>query len=248
MLYKKSDSGLLIPECISLWKPKSLCDITMFPMDHGILVAAAASAVTLTFTTSAIDATDGTTFTFAGKSLSTAAASRKIVVTIFGASATTTLTISTVTVAGVSATLVKAHQDVGGEEYVQIWQAAVPTGTTGDVVVTWSGSVVCCGIGIFAMYDAASAASATAGANNTPNPSVSLSIPANGAAIGVAGGAGTATWTWTNLTENYDAVVEGVQNHTGASKTVVAAETPTITATPSPSSAPCMALASWALA
>ena len=156
---------------------------------------------TVSFAGDTFDATDLTTYTFSGHALGTAAGNRKVVVGVTGSGSART--VASVTVGGISATLVKAEIDTDAAS--ELWQADVPTGTTGDVVVVWSGSNSSCGIGVWAVYAAKSAAHDTG--NNTADPMVdTLNIPANGVAIGIgcASGAQNPTSAWTNLTEDFD--------------------------------------------
>jgi hypothetical protein len=168
-----------------------------------VISSAAAPPVTAAFTASSTQNTGLTVYTYSSEAIGAADTNRKIVVTIL-AGGLTGRNVSTVTVGGISATLVKKQLAVGGERYNEMWQADVPTGTTADVVVTWSAVMERCGIGIFAVYDAASAASATASDTSDPM-NASINVPAEGVLIGgaiynSAGGAAT----WTNLTESYE--------------------------------------------
>ena len=172
----------------------------------------------VSLTANAIDATSATVYTFSTQALGVAAADRIIVVGAF--STNVARTISTITVGGVSATLTVAQSNGGGEQS-ELWQAAVPTGTTGDIVVTWSGGVVGMGIGVWRIVSAASAAHDTGGDANSNPATDTLDIPASGVAIGFVGAASTGgTVTWTGLTERYDALgveAAGSGTHSGSS-------------------------------
>ena len=73
-----------------------------------------------------------TAYTFSGLSLGVAATNRKIVVVV-GGFADGGETISSVTVGGISAEPVISQ--AATNTFLEMWQADVPTGTTGDVVV-----------------------------------------------------------------------------------------------------------------
>ncbi len=112
--------------------------------------------------------TDSTTFTFSSAALGAANAGRTIIVSV-SATDVTSKTISSVTVGGVSATQ-RAFLSAAltNEHIVAIYTAEVPTGTTGDVVVTFSGATDGCGVALYRMVnhlssvpDATDTASAT---------------------------------------------------------------------------------------
>ena len=177
-----------------------------------------------TFTESDVDTSNTDVYTFSGKDFGDAATDRYIVVTT-GAPASAQ-TLSSVTIGGVAATIVVQDDD---DASAGIAIAAVPTGTTGDIVVTWSGSMFSCGIGVYRLTGLQSAtASATASDVTITSDAVeaSLEIPAGGCGIGyvywLSSGTATRTASWTNLTENFDELTEGGtfdEMHSGAMST-----------------------------
>lgn len=208
------------------------------------MLLGAVAPVSVVFTDSSVDPTDLTVYTFSAQALGVASPKRKIVVGVSLGLAARTVT--SLTVQGISATLVRAQAGAGVIDN-ELWQANVPAGTTGDIVVTCSAASDRAGIGVWAVYNAASAAFATAGSAANPL-SASLNIPQGGIAIGVGSGyASPLTYTWANLTENYDEVVEANMIQTGASAFFAAAQTGlVITATPAGGiTDQSMALASW---
>ena len=186
--------------------------------------------VTLTFVASTLATANATAYTFSSHSISTAAAGRQIVVSANGNGTTgAARSLSSLVVAGVSAAEVATEVGSGAAAHsTAMWVATVPTGTSGDIVVTWNAAMQRCGIGVWAIYDAAVGATDTVENNDAP-PAAALTIPAKGAAIGAAGGENSSTFTWTNLTENFDEAIEADKMHTGASTTSAAGATPTIT-------------------
>ncbi len=187
---------------------------------------------TVSFASSAVSAANQTTYTFSGLALGAAAANRKIVV----AATANTETVSTITVAGISATLQVAEEPNFVSE---IWLAAVPTGTTGDVVVTWTGAVFRCGVGVWATYDMSSTLNDSAVSTSGNPTTASINCPAGGVVIAgvyvnTVADTGPPTFTWTNLTEGYDEGIEDSKAHTGAATAFATEQTGlTVTATPS---------------
>lgn len=149
-----------------------------------------------------------------------------------------------VTIGGVAATSIAAISS--GSQYNSIWAAKVPTGTTGNIRVQWSGAPDRQGISVYEVQNKRGAVTASATATDAVTAyTQSITIPARGIAIGCGiSGNAAGTGTWTNLTEDYDA--------NGSNGTLVTASTasaagasPSVTFTPSGSDNPSMALAAW---
>ena len=212
----------------------------------GFGAGGSSAAVTFSFTASVVvEAPASSTVTFSAVSLGTASTTRKIVVGVAkgGGSADS---ITSVEVGGVSATLVIASGG-GSSAYTELWQAAVSTGTSGDIVVVFSGTTPGrAGIGVYAVYDAASAAYDTG--NSSADPSTdTINVPANGVLIGCAIQVSGGTFTWTNLTEKYDESFGVSSTQSGAADTFAAAETArSITADGAAAGDSRMVLGSWA--
>jgi hypothetical protein len=194
--------------------------------------------VTISYLQTAVSTTDASTYTFSAQSFGTAASDRYIAIAAGGRIGASSLTISSVTIGGVSATIVKQQSSTGtssggtGTTCVGIAIAAVPSGATGDVVVNFSATSLRC---VCSMWRLANLASATANdsQSSTASPSTAgVAIPLDGAAIGmVAGGQNASpTVSWTNLTEQYDALTEAFCV-SSASDLLTTAETRTITGT-----------------
>ncbi len=201
-----------------------------------------------------VDATDLTTYTFSTKSFGTATSDRIVVVGIAARSSTGSITISSVTIGGVSATVRASAINAGsGTEFASIYTASVPTGVTGDVVIVFSGGMQRCAVMIYRMVGASSAVPNDSQTDTTLTGqvlSVSMNCPANGVIIGAGFSAsgGTAASTWTGITEDADAALEtAANNYTSASLAFVAQQTGlTVSATFDASVArACLATASW---
>lgn len=131
----------------------------------------------------------------------------------FGARSGSTRTISGVTVAGVSATELIDY--VSNTSNCGMYIAHVPTGTTGNVSVTFSGSMVRAGVGIWAITGLNSATPIDVAQSNTL--SVSIDVVSGGVAAAVGYNHSTSTQTWTgldkdfqvNITDNVNAAVGG---------------------------------------
>lgn len=169
-----------------------------------------------------------TTFTYTGIAIGTASATRYVVVGLTSISSAAT-TITSVTIGGVLATnVITQKKDNGGVDIVQAFYiAAVPTGTTANVVVVYSVSQYRAGCATWSLDNLLSA-TATATASNTADPAnASIDVAAGGVLLGFGAQSNSScTYTWTNLTEVFD-YNGGADNITmsGASAAFAAAQT-----------------------
>ena len=172
---------------------------------------ATVSDATITNTASVVkDGTSQAAVTYSSVALGTAASDRTIIV---GAAGNANVTVNSITVAGVSATFVVRQ---GGGGIVELWQAAVPSGTSGDIVVTFSGANVRNGIGVWAAYGAGKYLD-TASSTADPLTAGGLTIPAGGFGIGFAYNGNTSAATFVGLTEDFDKLVFDAQYFAGGS-------------------------------
>jgi hypothetical protein len=166
------------------------------------------AGVVITLVDDSADDTDLTTYSFASQAFGAEAVDRVIILTIHARS-TGSITISSVTISGVSATArATAINSGSGSDIAAIYTAALPTGTIGTVEVVFSGGAVRCGIGVYRMVGGSEVP-----ANNYTDTtlggqtlSVSADVSANGAIVGAGFGAsaGTASTTWAGIAEDVD--------------------------------------------
>lgn len=204
----------------------------------------------ISFLDESSDETDLTTYTFASMNFGVAAAGRYIIVEVIGW-AGAARTVTSVTVGGVAATLVKTQAN--GNARMSMYVALVPTGTTGSVVVVFSGAMVRAGVALWRAININPVAEATGGSTAAPM-TADLAVSAGSVQVGCAwtftNGA-TATWSGTNgMTEDFDTPFSGssLSEFTGASRTSPAAVTVTATCTVTTSSSPAYVSASFAKA
>lgn len=192
--------------------------MTMFGGGGGI--------TSVSHTDNSVITTDLTTYTFSTQAIGTAAADRVVVVGISASNASGARTVSSVTIGGITATAAVTYleQTVGASRAgTGLYAVVVPTGTTADVVITFSGSELRCGLDVWAIYGASSATAVESDQddNATTNQAVSLTLEAIGDAVICVGsfvGSGavrTSTWS-ADVTENSDVTVESVHAQSGA--------------------------------
>jgi hypothetical protein len=140
------------------------------------------------------------TTTFAGVSFGAADPTRYVVVVGWVASGST---FSGMTIGGISATNLASSSN--GVSQLVIAAAAVPTGTTGNIVFTYSGT----GTAIYSAYRVINShgTSTTLGTSTTNPINVTPVVPAGSFVIGAEGDAATGTRTWTGVTQDANQVV-----------------------------------------
>lgn len=188
------------------------------------------AAPTLVYVTQATNSADQSSYTFSSTSLGAAKITRTIVLAVnvretLLADAIT----ATVTIAGVSAAQQSTSTStvVGGRTSSFIFSAKVPSETTGNVVVTLNRTVSRCGIGVWAVYDLKSnTATASASSTSLGVQTLSVNVQPGGVVVGTSFANVNPTFTWSGLTEDYETVVEGDLEHSGASVVSRAGATP----------------------
>jgi len=170
------------------------------------IVGAGSAPFSLAFgSSSVIDSPGAGPYSFTGMTIGTAPAggeTRHVVVAI-GLMHNSAGSINSVTIAGVSASLVVGIDSGTGTSGagVALYIAQVPTGTTATVAVSYTGGT---SLGA-ATYILRNRTVTTATSSSTAqSPSLNLNIAVGGAAIGVSMVRDGTVSTWTGLTENFD--------------------------------------------
>lgn len=155
------------------------------------------------YTAHAADDTDLSTYTFSGVAFGDASTRRHIIVCFHSIDASGAA--SSMTVGGVSATML-LQVTAPASRFHQLWMAAVPTGTSGTIVVVNPGTALLSGIEVYAAYDLSSATPYdTASVASAGAPTLDLDVPSGGIVVGFAvASSGVATFTWSGLTEDVD--------------------------------------------
>lgn len=179
-------------------------------------------------------ATTGTTRTYSAAPFGTDSTNRKIVVGILSG-VDPAVTVTGVTIGGIAASLVPGTQVYAPASNAinasaQFWEAAVPTGTSGNIVVTYSASPVRVAMFVWSVtgtrqlvaYQAATATGGTTAAmatnlNTRRKRSVVLSI---------AYAAGSVTITYAGVTSHYNATFDTSRKIAAASHLPTTSENP----------------------
>jgi hypothetical protein len=183
----------------------------------------------VSYQTSTASTTDGTTYTFTSQAIGFARSTRYVVVGVVAReSPDTSAQTVTVTVGGIAATQVvlATSTAASGRNLAGLYIAAVPTGTTADVVVEFSGGVNFCGLGVWALYDLNSPTATNTATSTSSSQTLSVDVNANGVAIGLSFANSDPDFAWTGTTERFEIVSEGDSQFSGADVTSVAGGTP----------------------
>lgn len=184
--------------------------------------------VVRSFLSSATSATDATAYTYSAMSFGAAFAGR-VLVACLGARRNSAASISSVTIGGVTATnVITANNTGGGADIAAIYAAVVPTGTSGDVVVTYSGTMLRAACTLYSLRYVGGITAADTGSDTTLTGSTvsdTLNVPATSAVIACVGWSGTPyTNTWTAPAEDFDSGnIEGGWSFSSASAQVTSA-------------------------
>lgn len=181
-------------------------------------------AIDLTFTDSDSSTTNATEYTFSAQSLGTADAERQIIVGAWGSSGAG-VSVSSLTIGGVSASLIIA-QNGATNPIAELWIADVPTGTTGDVVVTFNDGKLRAGIGVWRLIGGTVGDSDKDTTTSTATMTATVNVEQDGAVVGFVGGVtdDATAITWGGATEDFDTLTESVGVHSGAHEDELSAD------------------------
>lgn len=150
-----------------------------------------------TFVSSAADAADLTTYSFAGMNFGAAFSGRVLIACFAGRSAGLRTFVSA-DIGGVAAASALTFQD--SNSHVYIVSAPVPTGTSGTVSITMSVGMVRMAVALYSVSNLISAIPTDVATAILSGGSLDVNILEGGFALGVAM-AQTSTGAWTGLTE-----------------------------------------------
>lgn len=158
----------------------------------------------LSFTDTANNATTQSTYTFAARALGTPDATRQIVV-VASERQTSAITSTAISVQGIACTgITQANSGTNATSAAYI--CPVPTGTTGDVVVSWSAPVLRTAIAVYSVIGTGVAVGTPqTDITLTPSKSVTVTQPGGLIAVGVCIASATGS-TPTNLTSDVSGV------------------------------------------
>lgn len=195
-----------------------------------LMAGVAAADATVTYAGDAQNVNGLTTYTFTAAAIGSASADRYVAVVVSGHHSAAR-TISSVTVAGQATTVKVSNTTVADDATWAIYltDAPVTTGTTADIVVTWSAGAFSTGIVQYALTGLQSTTATDSQITDTDAATMNLTVSAGGAAIGggINKSATDRTFITTGLTENVDKTVEaGSLTYTASSAAFASAQSP----------------------
>ena len=212
-----------------VWRPINLDDSGLFTVSS--------TAEAIANSASATNSSGLTTYTYSGVALGTASSTRAIYVFATGQGpASSNFDVNSMTVGGVSATRVADVTNSAEAQYVsELWRADVPSGTTGDIVVTWNSAMSQCGIIAWAVTGDHSLVDLQTTSDSTASFTLT-SVPDGSVILAGRGGTGSRTHTWSSdVTENVDEEIGSGVVQSGASSAKSTGGNFTVTCTPSSS-------------
>lgn len=164
--------------------------------------------VEVEYLTTEKDSVDRSEYTFSSVGLGAASNNREIYVAVGTRDAGSDTTIDSVTVGGVAATSKVAATNTSGGNItrVEIWSANVPTGSTGDIVVTLSETTLITWISVYRAVNVGSTIPYSSATDTGTTITLDANTPSGKAfIIGAAQCNDTGTTSWTGIaTEDYD--------------------------------------------
>lgn len=158
----------------------------------------------------------GTTKTFVGKDFSDPTSDRVVFANIIAFGSSSGATISSVTIGGIAATLIARQSATyaGPSNYIAgIYAAVVPTGNSGNIVVTFSAAVSGVNLTVYAGYNLGSMTPDAVIQSSTLHSPVDLPNVAGGFAFacGTTNGTGWGNYLFYNM-QNEDLDMDGIKN------------------------------------
>lgn len=183
----------------------------------------------ITFQALTSDVSNSTVYTYSGAALGTADPTRKILVCVMGSNAG--LAAPTVTVAGSTAT-VQASIVGAANATTALYSVALASGTTGNIVVTWSAGQVRTSIAVWATYNLTSGTVVNSASSAVATASLNVNLTA-GDIMAVCGESGTSTSaTATGYTQRFNVQDSELEAYNGGDFTASITEAPrTVTMT-----------------
>jgi hypothetical protein len=212
--------------------------------------ATTACALGLEFLGTKTSNANTTSYTFSNVNFGAEDPTRRIVIVVGNGGDSFTRTLTT-TIAGTAGT--EMVHGGGNLAFVSIFIAAVPTGTTGTISLSYSyptvNHVV---VGVYRLTGlSANTPFATSTYATTPPANLSLAVPAGGCVIAGIRRSASSSFTWSGLHEDYDLTISGgggaiAQGYSGASMCFTnASPSQSIVATPTATGNPSAAAVSW---
>ena len=176
-----------------------------------------------------VNITNQQVYTFNSQSVGLAG-NRKTILGILSQDSAPDFSVSSVLVNGIAATSVVQSTATGSEALAALYIIDNPTGTTANIVVTFSESVASAALIIWAAYDLSSE-TPTDTENGFETASAALTLSLNVAEFGVAAGVSCSTAdpetnTWVGFTERLDSAANGEFSIGAADYTATTAQTP----------------------
>lgn len=190
----------------------------------------------VTFGSFAVNPVCAATCPYTGVSFGAADPSRYIIACVgAGSNGGVPGSLNSITIGGVTATLIVTITGSSNIDRVGIYSALVPTGTSGDIVITWNVNPARQGMGFWRATGFDRIAAVASGTDQTAAPAIALASSPGGVVIGcsVADQAGSSDWSPTSVTTDWKQAIGG--DGGGKNFTMTGGHGPTVGGTITPS-------------
>jgi hypothetical protein len=146
---------------------------------------------------------NSTSYTFSSMGIGTADADRKVLA-VFATFDTATIVVSSVTIGGVSASLVASNVFSDTERGIYVYEASVPTGTTADVVVNFTATQITVACATYSAIGLSMTPDNTDSDEGSSSSSLSATVTRvnGGAVLAVGWSIFASDISWTGVTED----------------------------------------------
>lgn len=177
----------------------------------GLVTAPVGGGPTLNFIGVTDSGSNSSTYTFSNVDIGTASSDRLVVVATHATGLTSDVTASSVTLGGTSMT--SAASGFEANASLDLHYLTVTSGTTANIVATYSGNKSRCTIAVYTITGLNSSTPSDTGSstNSDTAPTLTLDIPTGSIAVyaHTSANSSTTTVTYSSATEHYDQAIGG---------------------------------------
>ena len=186
----------------------------------------------LTYITQAANTTTSAQYTYSGLSFGAASSDRRIIVSAVGRKGGTGLDVTSVTVAGITATLLvkSIEESDNNSQFSVLYMASVPSGTSGDVVIDLNTSALRSSVAVYSLtgFEQPQVFDTSTTGSTTQETATLVDVKENSYVIsGVMNGASASNPRWNTGQTTQDFGIQFQTNgyHSGASAFFTSAAT-----------------------
>jgi hypothetical protein len=185
----------------------------------------------VTFLGSDVGTDNTSSYSWTSVNFGAAASDRFLVVAVYGDAGSTNANVNSVTIGGVSASLLGTAVGNGTTAQCQFWGAIVPTGTSGTIAISFSATRASAAYGLWSISKLLSTTPVDSYSDTDSTLSGSVSVVNSGVLLAAASVRDVTSFSWTGVSENFDSQVESVSTVTGGSLALAGTASGSVTVT-----------------